>query len=480
VRRLVLVSNRVAAQPSASTRGATGGLAVAVHEALSESRGLWFGWSGRVRESPRETAAQPVRRGRYEAATLDLSPEEHAGYYNGYSNGVLWPTLHYRADLMEYHSAQFAAYRRVNAAFAEHLAGHLRPDDMIWVHDYHLMLTPRELRREGVRNPIGFFLHTPFPPPEVFTALPNHRELAEGLCHCDLVGFQTPTDLRAFLDYLRFEAGARVLDGDHVEAFGRRLRAGCFPISIDPEGFARTAAEATNEASRRLRESLDGQRLLLGVDRLDYTKGLPQRFLAYEHLLDRYPEYRGRVSFLQIAPHSRSDVAEYVAIRRRLEELSGHINGRFAELDWVPLRYVNRGLARNVLAGVLRIARVALVTPLRDGMNLVAKEFVAAQDPEDPGVLLLSRFAGAAHELDAALIVNPLDYETTGEILQRALAMSLEERRERWESMIEVIREQDVTRWWRNFVGRLAEGAQDEAQEITENASPVVPAGKPA
>ncbi|MDF2095892.1 alpha,alpha-trehalose-phosphate synthase (UDP-forming) [Aquibaculum arenosum] len=460
MRRLLLLSNRVTPlQTGAGNRGATGGLAVAIHDALSESHGLWFGWSGRIAESETERRLNTEEKEHYQVTTIDLTEAELEGYYNGYSNGVLWPILHYRADLMEYHSAHFEAYRRVNELFAEQLAQQVRPGDLIWIHDYHLLLVAQELRKRGVDNPIGFFLHTPFPAPEALTALPNHRELMEGLCHCDLIGLQTRTDLRAFLDYLRFEAGGKVLDEERIECFGRRLRAGCFPISIDPDGFAQAAAQVRNEARRRLLISLDGRRLLLGVDRLDYTKGLPQRILSYEHLLEHHPEHRRRIAFLQIAPHSRSEVPEYIHLRRRLEELSGHVNGRFAELDWVPLRYVNRGLSRSALAGVLRIASVALVTPLRDGMNLVAKEYVAAQDPEDPGVLLLSRFAGAAHELDAALIVNPLDYEATGEALHQALAMSLEERQERWQAMMEVIRAQDVTRWWRSFVTRLAEDA---------------------
>lgn len=463
MRRLVVLSNRVTPiQTTGANRGATGGLAVAINDALTASRGLWFGWSGKVSENEHDRQTHQVQQENYELGTIDLTEEEHSGYYNGYSNEVLWPVLHFRPDLMNYHSSHFQAYQQVNELFADRLARHVRSDDLIWIHDYHLMLVAQELRKRGLDNPIGFFLHTPLPPPEVFTTLPNHRELMEGLCHCDLVGFQTSSDLRAFLDYVAFEARGRVLDQDHIEGFGRRLRAGRFPISIDPDSFGRAAQQVRNEARRRLLASLSGRRLLLGVDRLDYSKGLPQRFMAYETLLDRHPEYRRRVTFLQIAPHSRSEVPEYIAIRRQLEELSGHINGRFAELDWVPLRYVNRGLSRSALAGVLRIASVALVTPLRDGMNLVAKEYVASQDEEDPGVLLLSRFAGAAHELEAALIVNPLDYESTGETMQQALSMSLEERRERWRAMMEVIRAQDVTRWWKTFVGQLAETSRED------------------
>ncbi|MFC4350691.1 alpha,alpha-trehalose-phosphate synthase (UDP-forming) [Fodinicurvata halophila] len=458
MRRTVIVSNRVASITEGSSKGGAGGLAVAILETLRESKGLWFGWSGNVREAPLDTPkhSAPTQANPFETVTVDLTPAEHSGYYNGYANRILWPVLHYRSDLMEYHSEHFRTYQRVNANFVSQLVPLLKEDDLIWLHDYHLMMAPRDLRQAGVKNRIGFFLHTPFPSADVFATLPNHRELVSSLCHCDLIGFQSPTDLRSFEDYITHEAGGQVHANEEFEAFGRQFRAQVFPISIDPDGFASAAEESErSDVANRLRESLDGRSLMVGVDRLDYSKGLPERFLSFEHLLDRYPENRQRVTFLQIAPYSRIDVPEYKLIRSRLEGLSGRINGRFAEVDWTPLRYINRGLARRTLAGVLRHSRVALVTPLRDGMNLVAKEYVAAQDPEDPGVLVLSRFAGAAHELKEALIVNPLDYENTGEAVQRALSMSLEERKERWSALMDTIRQQDITAWRRSFIAAL-------------------------
>ncbi|MGM0561844.1 MAG: alpha,alpha-trehalose-phosphate synthase (UDP-forming) [Pseudomonadota bacterium] len=461
MRRIVIVSNRVAPVNEAASKGATGGLAVAILETLRESNGLWFGWSGNVHEAPVDTPkhSAPTQANPFDTVTVDLTPAEHSGYYNGYANRILWPILHYRSDLMEYHSEHFRTYQRVNANFVSQLVPLLREDDLIWLHDYHLMMAPRDLRQAGVKNRIGFFLHTPFPSADVFATLPNHRELIASLCHCDLIGFQSPTDLRSFEDYITHEAGGQVHANEEFEAFGRQFRAQVFPISIDPDSFAGAARESSrSNIANRLRESLDGRALMVGVDRLDYSKGLPERFLSFEHLLDRYPENRRRVTFLQIAPYSRSEVPEYKLIRSRLEGLSGRINGRFAEVDWTPLRYINRGLARKTLAGVLRHSRVAVVTPLRDGMNLVAKEYIAAQDPEDPGVLVLSRFAGAAHELKEALIVNPLDYENTGEALQRALSMSLEERKERWSAMMETIRQQDITTWRKSFIAALEAG----------------------
>ncbi|GGB27355.1 trehalose-6-phosphate synthase [Tistrella bauzanensis] len=461
MKRIVVISNRVArAEPqSRDDAGATGGLAVAVREALSETAGLWFGWSGALSETPAVQPPEP-QPGGYRVATMDLTPADHRGYYNGYANEALWPVLHSAPHLMHHSAQRFSTYQSVNIQFVERLMPFLHPDDMIWIHDYHLMPAAQELRRRGLRNPIGFFLHTPFPAAETFAALPEHRRLIEGLCHADLIGFQTGTDLRAFHDYIRYEAQGTVSMDGRVDAFGRQCRASVFPISIDPMAFAKAAeAHAGSDYCRQLQNGLAGRSLVLGVDRLDYTKGLPHRMLAYECLLERHPELHRTMSFLQIASQSRSKLPEYVAIRRELEEVSGRINGRFSEPDWLPLRYINRGIPRETLAGVLRMARMALVTPLHDGMNLVAKEYVAAQDPEDPGVLMLSRFAGAAQELETALIVNPLDHAQTADKLHQGLTMSLSERRERWQAMMAVISTNDVGRWWRSFVRALADAA---------------------
>lgn len=451
--RLVVVSNRVA--PVDEGAGTSGGLAVAVLDSLKERGGIWFGWSGEVRDQAADTPAISAT-GRITRATLDLTPADHEEYYNGYANRTLWPLLHYRVGLFEYASRFYAGYQRVNARFARGLAPMLKPDDLIWIHDYHLILLARELRRAGAKNHIGFFLHTPFPPVEVFAVLPRQKELVEALSYCDLIGFQTSIDLRAFQDYVRHEVGGTVFADDTIEAFGRRFRAGTFPISIDARRFAELGARgAQNRTCQRLRDSLVGRMLLIGVDRLDYSKGLDNRFRAFEFLLERHPEHRAQISFLQIAPPTREDVPEYRTIRAELEGLSGRINGRFAELDWVPIRYLNRSFGRSVLAGAFRLSRVGVVTPLRDGMNLVAKEFVAAQDPEDPGVLVLSRFAGAARELTSALIVNPFDAEAASEAIHQALTMPLDERRQRWSAMMKILLQQDVTAWRHGFLSVL-------------------------
>jgi trehalose 6-phosphate synthase len=456
-RRLVVVSNRVAmADPGGKSAG---GLAIGILAALRRSGGIWFGWSGEVTDTP-PVAAEVVQGDEITYATLDLARSDYEQYYNGFANRVLWPLFHYRPGLIEYKRDDFAGYLRVNRQFAAYLAPLLAPHDMIWVHDYHLMPLADELRRLGARQPIGFFLHTPLPAAEVLRILPSHSKLVRALCSYDLVGFQTETDLAAFRDYLLRWADGRIAADGEISAFGRRLRADVFSIGIDVDAIAEQAAQSVGSRQmKRLQESLRGRNLIIGVDRLDYSKGLPQRFRAFERMLEMFPETRGHVTLMQIAPPTRSEVPEYLQIRRSLETAAGHINGRFAEFDWMPLRYLNKSFNHRTLCGFLRAAQVGLVTPLRDGMNLVAKEYVAAQDPENPGALVLSCFAGAARELVDAILVNPFDLDGIAEAINDALSMPREERIERWQSMMAVIRRNDITHWRESFVAALAEAA---------------------
>jgi len=469
--RLVVVSNRVAVPK----QGAPGGLASALRAALQERGGLWFGWSGR-------TAAQTAgelhhaRDGAVEYATIDLSQADHADFYTGFANGALWPMLHYRPDLVDYRRSHLEGYLRVNAVFADQLAQLVKPGDTIWVHDYHLIPLAAMLRQRGLRHRIGFFLHTPLPAAGLLIALPNHRELLETLASYDLIGVHTTRDLRALEDYFLHEASASMRMGGRMRSAGGRLfRAAAFPISIDTECIERTARDAAkNPDIEQLRESLAGRALIIGVDRLDYSKGLPQRFQAYARLLERSPGLHRRITFMQIAPPSRGTVAEYRQIRRELERSAGHINGLYASPDWAPLRYINKSFPHGLLTGYYRSARVGLVTPLRDGMNLVAKEYVASQDPRDPGVLVLSRFAGAAQELGDALLVNPADTEEVADALQRALDMPLAERRRRWKAMMAVLRTNDITAWRTSFLDALrSEGGQRGASQTSEAKRPL-------
>ncbi len=451
--RLVVVSNRVG--PVRNTRAA-GGLAVALVDALKDHGGLWFGWSGEVADRVR-TRPHIERHGPLATATLDLAPDDYDEYYNGFANTTLWPLFHYRLDLAIFDREHYAGYLRVNQRFARALSRQLKRHDLIWVHDYHLIPFAEELRRMGHGQPMGFFLHIPFPPPEILAALPSHEQLVRALFAYDVVGFQTEGDRRCFLEYVIGEARGAIHTGDRVSAFGRTIVAGVFPIGIDVAGFAALAESKEAQLHyRRMLQGLGKRVQMLGVDRLDYTKGLPERFRAYEELLRRYPDNRGQMVFVQIAPLSRVDAHGYAEIRQQLEGLAGSINAEFSEFDWTPLRYINRTFGRRALAGVYRASRVGLVTPLRDGMNLVAKEYVAAQDPSSPGVLVLSRFAGAARQLDGALIVNPYDVSGLADALQRALNMGLGERRKRWQSMMDNLRRADLAAWRHSFVERLA------------------------
>jgi trehalose 6-phosphate synthase len=417
---------------------------------------LWFGWGGETVEQEPGDPDIHIREG-VTYATIDLKKDEFELYYNGYANEVLWPLFHYFQRSMRYADAQRDAYESVNRTFAQKLAPLLEQDDVIWVHDYHLIPLAQLLRERGATCRLGFFLHVPMPSSDLLAALPDHRRLFEGLSAYDLVGFQTERDLERFQDYVRLFGRGRVVEHGVLEtAEGRRLRAGAFPISIDTAQISGLASKSASMASaKRLATSLSGRALAIGVDRLDYSKGLPERFRAFERYLGRHPEQRGTMTYLQIAPVSRGEVPEYRTLRQELEQLAGHINGTHADADWTPVRYVNRNYPHATLAGFLRLARVALVTPLRDGMNLVAKEFVAAQDPEDPGVLVLSSFAGAARELTQALLVNPYDLDGVADAIAAAISMPLEERRERWQAMFTRLRQHDITAWRQHFLATL-------------------------
>jgi trehalose 6-phosphate synthase len=462
--RLVNVSNRVALPRAAD---AAGGLAIGVLAALRASGGLWFGWSGRTYAAGNpQPAPELQRRGDLCFATIDIPESLHELYYNGFANGTLWPLLHYFLDNFRYQDEQYEAYLTVNALFTRELLPLLRVDDLIWVHDYHLIPLAAQLRDQGIRSPIGFFLHVPFPHFEVFRALPVHRELLRALLAYDLLGFQTEVDRQAFLGAARAVCGEACVNPEQsVTLVDRVVRTGVFPIGVDPEAVAQSALRST--ASGRVRnmiQGLLGRDLIIGVDRLDYSKGLLERFEAYQHFLEESPQYRGRVTYLQIAPLGRQKVAAYARIRDSLEQSAGRINGRFADVDWTPIRYLNRNFPHTTLMAFLRLAQVCLVTPLRDGMNLVAKEFIGAQDPADPGVLVLSDRAGAAKELTEALLVNPWDTRGLARALKQALDMPLSERRARHEKLLAALRENDIYSWCSRFVTVLAAAAERPAR----------------
>lgn len=451
--RLVAVSNRVGPVKGAA---AAGGLAVGIVGALRERGGLWFGWSGRTPGAGKARLRTEKADG-VTVATLDLSQHDFDGYYNGFSNNCLWPLLHFRIDLMKFERSQLETYCRVNRRFAEALAKLLRPDDLVWVHDFHLLPLAKELRRRRIRQRIGFFLHTPFPPTEILATLPVHEDLTRALFAYDLVGFQTEEDLGRFRDHVERACGGRSR-GDTVTAFGREIRVGAFPIGIDVDRFQRYAFTAPGSHEyARMRVVLRGRDQFIGVDRLDYSKGLLRRMDAFGRYLEGHPKAHGKVILLQVAPVSRGSIESYRNFRQELDREAARVNGRFARFDWTPVHYLNRALPRRTLAGLYRASRVGIVTPMRDGMNLVAMEYVAAQEAANPGVLVLSRFAGAAQYLREALLVNPYDGDETAAAMHQAREMPIQERRRRHEALMKRLRARDIGSWHRGFLAALAD-----------------------
>jgi trehalose 6-phosphate synthase len=468
-RRLVVVSNRVPSRSFAAAPAA-GGLAVALEAALKAHGGLWFGWSGETCKDG-EPAPQLIKDGPLTFAVSALSRRDIDEYYHGFANRSLWPICHYRLDLACLSECNAAAYFRVNEQFARQLHKMLRPDDLIWVHDYHLIPMAGFLRELGCVNRIGFFLHIPWPAPEVASALPAYERLLRALGAYDVAGFQTDTDADNFFACIASAKVGRRAGQEWCEIDGRTLKACAFPISIDTAAFAKEARAAEkNVTVKRTLASLGGRDLIIGVDRLDYSKGLKHRMEAFAVFLERSPSaVRERATMLQITPKSRSEVPEYALLQRELAEEVGRINGKFGDVDWTPLCYINKTMSRSALAGLYRHGRVGLVTPLRDGMNLVAKEYAAAQTADNPGVLVLSQFAGAAQELKSALIVNPYDIEATAAAIQAAFAMPLEQRKERWSEMMAALRANSIHDWTAHFLEALgnAEGGIEIDRPLT-------------
>lgn len=452
--RLVVVSNRVA-NPEASAKGNTGGLAVGVFAALEESGGLWFGWNGKF-EKGNESTSKLETKNNIDFVTVGLKQNEYNNYYKGFANSVLWPLFHHRPDLMIYQRHNLEGYDKVNQMFASKLIPYLKPDDEIWVHDYHLLPFGKMLREDGIQAPIGFFLHIPFPPLDLLRTIPEFRNILLDLMAYDLVGFQTETDVRAFREAVRYSLGAKDFNDGWVEYNGHRTLARVYPIGIESDsipGFVKKGK--TSQEYHQLKTGLMDRKLIIGVDRLDYSKGLVHRIQAYEQLLKSRQDLHRKMVFLQVAPTSRGDVQAYSNLAKEINRITGQLIGTYAEFDWMPLRYINRGFRRNTILAMYNLARVGFVTPLRDGMNLVAKEYVAAQDPENPGVLVLSKMAGASAELDAALIVNPYDIDKVARNLARALEMPLDERLDRWQKMHTILEKNNIHEWHTRFLTDL-------------------------
>ncbi|HEY1630045.1 MAG TPA: trehalose-6-phosphate synthase [Rhizomicrobium sp.] len=454
--RVFIISNRVAVP--APDRGVhPGGLEVALRATLRDHECIWLGWSGEVKPKA-ETKTRTVAVGGMIYIVSDLSEDDYKEYYSGFANRVLWPILHYRLDMVEFTRRDLSGYLRVNENFAAVIDKVLKPDDVIWVHDYHLIPLAKALRDRGRENRIGFFLHIPMPPPEILTAMPNHERLLPALTEYDLVGFQTDNDAANFARYLAVEHGMPAhVSLNHGREKGA-VRVGVFPVGIETLDFAKRARRAVkSKFVQDVVKSVPGA-VMIGVDRLDYSKGILERLNAYERFLEANPRFHGKVTFMQITPRSRSDIAEYAEMERQIDTAAGRINGQLGDVSWNPVRYTNKAYSRTALAGLYRAARVGLVTPLRDGMNLVAKEYVAAQDADDPGVLVLSRFAGAASEFKEALLVNPYDPEAVSAAMLRALEMPRAERKARHQKLFKTMLANDITKWGDNFLKALEGG----------------------
>ena len=459
---LVVVSNRISR--AKANEPMTGGLAAALLPMVEKSGAIWVGSSGQVCDGNRaEPLVEVESLGAGALALLDLPAAHYGGYYEGFANSALWPALHSRTDLIRASREDYLSYREVNAFMARALLRFRKDDTAFWVQDYHFLALGAELRDLGVKQPIGFFLHTPWPARALMAGVPHHRELVLAMLAYDLIGFQTGEDCENFLGYISSELDLAVHDGVIISQHGR-TRAAVFPIGIDVEKFAEFAAKASSHPEvSRLRRSLDGEKLAIGVDRLDYSKGIANRIRAFDAMWTEQPQLLRTASLLQIATPSRGAIEAYGNLQSEVARLVTDVNGRHGEIDWTPIRYLNKGFGQAVLAGLYRTAQVGVVTPLQDGMNLVAKEYVAAQSAADPGVLVLSKFAGAANELDAALIVNPHDIDGMARTIATALTMPLTERRMRWESMMVKLRGHTIQQWFADFVEQLQETQFDRS-----------------
>ena len=482
--RLVIVSNRLPVSPEKTDAGewqfqpSPGGLVTALAPVLRDKGGLWIGWPGTTKAvDPIEPLAVASKDIGYELKPIPLTDREFNQYYCGFSNEILWPLFHDLQSRCNFDPAYWKAYQAVNRRFAQVLARSADENDYIWVHDYHLQLVARELRRMQVKNRLAFFLHIPFPSPDIYFKLPWRLQLLEGLLAYDLVGFQTWRDRNNFIDCV--ETLVRGVDVDHrvrvttIKIPGREIKVGSFPISIDFKEYARQAAdpEVTKEA-KRLHHAMRSSHIILGVDRLDYSKGIPERLQAFKHALEHYPGLRGKVSLIQVVSPSRADIPEYGRLKAEIERLVGEVNGRFTQPGWIPVHYIYRNLERHELLVYYRAADVALITPLKDGMNLIAKEYCAA-NVDDDGVLILSEFAGAASQMRReALLVNPYDVESVASAIHRACVMGEAERRSRMKRLRRSIARRDVFRWVDSFLSAA------DAQDVALVKSPRKPIGK--
>jgi trehalose 6-phosphate synthase len=454
-RRLVVVSNRLPVKFTHDGQAelSSGGLVTAMVPVLNKRGGLWLGWPGTWGDLGPEL--DKFSQGRpYSLQPVTLTREDMEGFYTGFANQVLWPLFHGFQTKCVFDSCFWEAYDRVNAIFAREVAAKSSANDYIWIHDYHLINVAQKIKESGTSRECGFYLHIPFPPPDIFLQLPWRKEILAGLLEYDLIGFQTQWDLDNFLRTVKTLFPESWISSSHplsvVKMGGKRTQAGSFPISIDFDEFSKQAATA--EPGSVKPDGVSEQQTALGVDRLDYSKGIPERLKAFRLALEQYPKLRKKISLVQIVVPSREDVAEYQRLKKEIERLVGEINGEYATLDWTPVQYLYRSLTRQELVARYEQADMALITPLRDGMNLVAKEYCACKNSL-AGVLILSEFTGAAAQLRSeALSVNPCDIDSLAHAIHRACTMPLQERKRRMRAARQKIKSQDIYWWLESFL----------------------------
>jgi len=446
--RLVVFSNRLPVGDNPA-----GGLVIALRDTMDTMGGLWIGTAGDP-NTAFDSRLVNHPGANFERLAMRLSGTEHQNYYLGYANSVLWPICHGRPDLLDIRPEYFESYLAVNSRLAELSVEHLEDDDVIWIHDYHLIPLASELRKRGIKNKIGYFHHIPFPSAQNIRALSHYEDLVGWFAEYDLVGLQTQRDVASCLEVFRSIMSTEILLNGKIKYGDNIAQVKSFPISIDVSTFAKIAANSLSGKERILPKN---QRLIIGVDRLDYSKGLPQRLRGFQQFLKDKKSAEQNVSLLQIAPPTRGSLAAYSNIRNELEALSGEVNGEFATIGYTPVQYIHKPIERNLLAGYYRRASVGLVTPLADGMNLVAKEYLAAQDPTNPGVLVLSQFAGAYEQLQKTAVgVNPYDATSIAKAIEKAISMGLAERQDRHSEAMVQMQAQDIHWWTKSFLNSLA------------------------
>jgi trehalose 6-phosphate synthase len=461
-RRLIVVSNRLPVVVKKNVKNryelnqASGGLVTAMTPVLKRDGGVWIGWAGNYLEENidiEELLEQEMENLNYRYRSVDISLNDYELYYKGFSNEVLWPLFHNMSVYCNFAANYYEAFKKVNQKFAQTIMGELIDNDFIWIHDYHLINTGKELRENGVKNKIAFFLHIPFPPAETFNRVPWRLEIIDAMLAYDLIGFQTEMDKKNFLEVIASLLKDAAIDQEELEIATiitqkGEHKVGVFPISIDyQEFFDQAKSEEVSIMTQEIKEGYHGQKIMLGIDRLDYSKGIPQRLKAYRRLLEKYPRLRTKIKLIQVMVPSREDIAKYADLKSEIEQLVGEINGKFSQPGWIPILYCYHSLKRTELLAYYRASDIALVTPLKDGMNLVAKEYCAANIDKD-GVLILSEFAGASHQFkDDALLVNPFDEESVVDAIKEALSMKKREKKKRMENMQNIVREFDIY-WW--------------------------------